>query len=172
MMFNLIRCPLIQAFHIVACTLQRWFCRWNRWWGGPRLHLSCSDTPWGSKCCPQGIGMEMTQWGCCTMSRCVCQQMRQSKIGWPRKGNCCCQLYWLCNVPMSWKMHCHAWHHMLGWGIPMVLVRLAVWDAVIEVMVLGWLAWVACCWCPGVVASYDPLRSRGWDSVIWLPLLW
>ncbi len=60
---------------------------------------------------------------------------------------------------------------MLDWGIAMVLGRLTVRDVVIEVMVLGWLAWVECCGCLGVVTSYTPLWLRGWDSGIWLPLL-
>jgi hypothetical protein len=90
------------------------------------------------------------------MSRCVCQQMGQSKIGWPCVGYRSRKLYWPCNVPLSWKMHCHVWRHKLGWGIPVGLGRLAVREAVIKVMALGWLAWVACCGCLGVVASYAP----------------
>ncbi len=101
------------------------------------------------------------------MSRCVCQQMWQSKIGWLPEGYRRRQLYWPCNVPMSWKMHRHPWRHMLGRGIPVFLGRLAVWDAVIKVMVLGWLAWVACCRSLGVVASCDPLWLQGLDSGIW-----
>jgi hypothetical protein len=59
---------------------------------------------------------------------------------------------------MSWKMHRHAWYHMLGRGIPVVFGRVAVRDAVIKVMALGWLACGTCCGCLGVVASYVPLR--------------
>jgi hypothetical protein len=54
---------------------------------------------------------------------------------------------------------------------PVVLGKLEVRDAVIEVMALDWMAWVACCGCLGVVASYDPLQLRGWGSGIWLPLV-
>jgi hypothetical protein len=94
------------------------------------------------------------------MSWCVCQQMRQSKIGWPCKGYRCCQLCWPFDVPISWTMHCHASCHMLGWGIPVVLGGLAVREALLEVLALGWLAWVACCRCLGVVASL-PLCGSG-----------
>ncbi len=73
---------------------------------------------------------------------------------------------------MSWKMNHHAWRHMQDRGIPVFLGRLAVWDALIEVMALVWLAWVVCCRCLGVVASCDLLRLQDWDSGIWLPLLW
>jgi hypothetical protein len=48
---------------------------------------------------------------------------------------------------MSWKMHCHAWRHMLGRGKPVVLIRAAGRDALIEVMVLG---------------------SRAADALVWL----
>jgi hypothetical protein len=88
--------------------------------------------------------------------------MWQSKIGWPCRGYCCCQLCWLCNVRMIWKSHRHAWRHLLGRGIPVVLGKLAVQKALLKAMVLGWLAWwVACCGCLGVVASYALFAVAG-----------
>jgi hypothetical protein len=82
----------------------------------------------------------------------------KSKIGWPCKGYRHRQSCWLCNVPMRWKMHRHAWRHMLGRDIPMFLGRLAVREVLFEAMALGWLAWAAFCGCLGVVASYAPLQ--------------
>ncbi len=92
-------------------------------------------------------------------NRLVLQGLSSASVNWP----------W--DAAISWKMHRHVWHHMLGRDMPVVLGRVAGQDVVIEVMALGWLAWVTCCRCLGVVASYDPLRLRGWDSGIWLPLL-
>jgi hypothetical protein len=52
---------------------------------------------------------------------------------------------------MSWKKHRHAWRQMLGWGIPVVLRRLTVQDALLKAMAsVGWLG------------------SRAADALVWL----